>query len=242
MEGPYETGIRHPKQLEILWAGRAPCFTGDSKEGGQDLRARGGFMYRALGSEELLGWWSLLTVIPRGLSNCLCLNCRVGDSSWLSWRLLCSESLWEELEGPSIRKSPVLWCGTPVSSAWRSCEPCRCWQTALLLQMLLGLDGRKGAELNASPILAARRCCAASKIAGETTVAQRGLWPCKEGSGDGGGNPLYCSTESLPVAFITFFVDVYSDLEPGLPAIPVTAVLVVRWLFYQRVSLCADAA
>ena len=28
-------------------------------------------MYRALGSEELLGWWSPLTVIPRGLSNCL---------------------------------------------------------------------------------------------------------------------------------------------------------------------------
>lgn len=73
-------------------------------------------------------------------------------------------------------------------------------------------------------------------------MAQRGLWPCKEGSDDGGGNPLFCSTESLPVAFIISFVDVYSDLEPGLPAIPVTAVLVVRWLFYQRVSLCADAA
>ena len=64
-----------------------------------------------------------------------------------------------------------------------------------------------------------------------------GCGPARKGAATGGGNPLFCSTESLPVAFIISFVDVYSDLEPGLPAIPVTAVLVVRWLFYQRASL-----
>lgn len=38
-----------------------------------------------------------------------CQNCGAGYSSWLSWRLLCLKSLWEELEDPAIRKIPVVW-------------------------------------------------------------------------------------------------------------------------------------
>lgn len=71
-------------------------------------------------------------------------ECRAGYSKWSSQVVVlevqCGVALGRT-GGPFHWEKP---CGTSVSGAWNSWEPCRCWQEGLLLLMPLGSDARKG--------------------------------------------------------------------------------------------------
>lgn len=97
--------------------------------------------------------------IPAGHSS---QDCRAGYPSWSSQRLLCGAALGGT-GGPFHWEKPR---GTPVSRAWNSWEPCRCWQDNLLLLIPLASMPEKS-QVGRIPLKPQGIKCAGWKLVGQ---------------------------------------------------------------------------